>query len=222
MPFGRDRLYLALYARGGRSKMQGGEDAYFWAFIVGPKSEGAGAARPTRGTRFAARQILERVDAGAIGSDSDSSSDSSSSSTIVVRPRWVFEECQVIVAPESMILVRLLVGKVQDMARLRRAFRNTPVPQDVSVGCGCGGDGGKGLGGEDWNWVAWARAALGEASRDGRALGRSAVTEWEALRGKAMEYVEAKKAAHRFDGTADFTLEGIPTWDMIRGLETWP
>lgn len=189
-------------------------DRYFWAFIVGPKSEGAAAARPTRGTRFAARQILERVDAGAVGSDTDSSS-----STIVVRPRWVFEECQVIVAPESMILVRLLVGKVHDMARLRRAFRNTPVPPDVSAGCGCG----KGLGGgEDWNWVAWARAALGEAARDGRALGRSAATEWEALRGKAMEYVEAKKAAHRFDGTADFTLEGIPTWDMVRGLETWP
>ena len=201
-------------------------DRYFWAFIVGPKSESAAASRPTRGTRFAARQILERVDAGATSSDTDSSSSDSSSdsssSTIVVRPRWVFEECQVIVAPESMILVRLLVGKVHDMARLRRAFRNTPIPPDVSAGCGgCGC--GKGLGGgEDWNWVAWARAALGEAARDGRALGRSAVTEWEALRAKAMEYVEAKKAAHRFDGTADFTLEGIPTWDMVRGLETWP
>ncbi|KAI0426084.1 hypothetical protein F5Y09DRAFT_334430 [Xylaria sp. FL1042] len=39
MPSEKDRLYVALYARGGVPTMPGLEDTYHWALIVGPKTE---------------------------------------------------------------------------------------------------------------------------------------------------------------------------------------
>ena len=47
----KDRLYIALYARGGPAKMPGGEDRYHWALIIGPKHE----RRRSLGTRFDVR-----------------------------------------------------------------------------------------------------------------------------------------------------------------------
>ncbi|KAF4509389.1 hypothetical protein G6O67_003565 [Ophiocordyceps sinensis] len=54
MPSSKDRLYVALYARGGASMMPGGEDRYHWALILGPKFEDDEA----RGKRFHAKESL--------------------------------------------------------------------------------------------------------------------------------------------------------------------
>ncbi|PYI06130.1 hypothetical protein BO78DRAFT_461497 [Aspergillus sclerotiicarbonarius CBS 121057] len=37
MPSNKDRLYVALYARGGAPTMPGKEDTYHWTLIIGPK-----------------------------------------------------------------------------------------------------------------------------------------------------------------------------------------
>ncbi|MCJ1437621.1 hypothetical protein MMC27_007008 [Xylographa pallens] len=42
MPSDKGRLYIALYARGGKPTMPGEEDRYHWALIFGPKDEKAG------------------------------------------------------------------------------------------------------------------------------------------------------------------------------------
>ncbi|MCJ1335945.1 hypothetical protein MMC09_001219 [Bachmanniomyces sp. S44760] len=42
MPSDKGRLYVALYARGGKPTMPGSEDTYHWALIVGPKEEKEG------------------------------------------------------------------------------------------------------------------------------------------------------------------------------------
>jgi hypothetical protein len=38
MPSNKDRLYVALYARGGAAKMPGGEDTYVYNQIAAPQS----------------------------------------------------------------------------------------------------------------------------------------------------------------------------------------
>jgi hypothetical protein len=73
MPSGKDRLYIALYARSGALKMPGGEDKwvsprsrhrlklnfnrYHWSFIISPKSESKGAT----GRRCHAKETIQNV-----------------------------------------------------------------------------------------------------------------------------------------------------------------
>lgn len=73
--------------------------------------------------------------------------------------------------PTSMLLVRIMVGKVKSMSRLRSIFESTPVRPEV----------------EGWNCVAWVREALLAAIRDSRAMGTSA-SDWESVRDTAMWY----------------------------------
>ncbi|KAH1664153.1 hypothetical protein KXV52_008126 [Aspergillus fumigatus] len=86
MPSNKDRLYVALYAHGGNPTMPGKEDTYHWALIVGPKVE----AEDGIGVRYHAK---ERPKLGG-GSE------------------WFFEERECPLAPTSMLLVRIMVGKV--------------------------------------------------------------------------------------------------------------
>ncbi|KAH3404497.1 hypothetical protein KXV40_003104 [Aspergillus fumigatus] len=85
MPSNKDRLYVALYAHGGNPTMPGKEDTYHWALIVGPKVE----AEDGIGVRYHAK---ERPKLGG-GSE------------------WFFEERECPLAPTSMLLVRIMVGK---------------------------------------------------------------------------------------------------------------
>ncbi|KAK5988027.1 hypothetical protein PT974_12163 [Cladobotryum mycophilum] len=97
----KDRLYVALYARGGAPKMPGLEDTYHWALIVGPKSESSGS----HGSRFHAKESL-----GFVGNPP------------VAQSVWQYEERQISMAPTSMLLVRVLVAKVKNMSQLRSIF----------------------------------------------------------------------------------------------------
>ncbi|KAJ3538714.1 hypothetical protein NM208_g5788 [Fusarium decemcellulare] len=85
--------------------------------------------------------------------------------------------------PASMILTRVLIGKVKDLDQLRLALRRTPLQQETKC----------------WNWVDWAEEAYREAIQDGKALG-DCIADWETIRDTVMLYVETKKLAHRFDG----------------------
>ncbi|EAU39006.1 predicted protein [Aspergillus terreus NIH2624] len=92
MPSNKDRLYVALYARASRPTMPGKEDTYHWALIVGLKIETDGST----GVRYHAKE-WPRPEGGST---------------------WLFEERSSRLLPSSMILVRIMVGKVTNRNRL--------------------------------------------------------------------------------------------------------
>lgn len=152
-----------------------------WAFIVGPKSESSSS----RGYRFHAKERLSFVGIPPVS-----------------QSVWQYEEMEIPMAPTSMLLVRIVVGKVKSMNRLRSIFKDTPVRPEVT----------------GWNCVGWVKEALLAAMQDNRALGTSA-SGWQEVRDTAMSYVESKKAAHRFDGTVYYDPFQAPTWDLLAGVE---
>ncbi|KAJ5738067.1 hypothetical protein N7493_001222 [Penicillium malachiteum] len=172
MPSNKDRLYVALYARGGKATMPGKEDTYHWALIVGPKVE----ADDGMGVRYHAK---ERPKFGG-GSE------------------WSFEERDCPLSPTSMLLVRVMVGKVADGNRLVEILRNTPIRE----------------GQPGWNCVFWVKEALERLQVDPKALGTNAV-EWVNVRNSAMDYCQRKKDQHRFDGQGNFNMRKAPTYDLM-------
>ncbi|EGP83554.1 uncharacterized protein MYCGRDRAFT_96713 [Zymoseptoria tritici IPO323] len=182
MPSNKDRIYIALYARGGEPQMPGLEDKYHWGIIVGPKSDASDA----QGRRFHAKEQMTINDGRAESS-------------------WQFEERAISMAPTAMILVRVVVGKVANTKRMQDVLESTPIR---------GAEPG-------WNCVAWVQEALERLQADGKALGTSA-TDWKSVRDAAMNYVEHKKAQHRFDGNGQFDNTKVPTWDLIEGVEVFP
>ncbi|KAL8923767.1 MAG: hypothetical protein Q9208_004415 [Pyrenodesmia sp. 3 TL-2023] len=176
MPSDKDRLYIALYARGGSANRQPGSDErYHWALLVGPKSDEEAA----RGTRYHAKNPLDG--------------------------KWTYEERDIFTARSIMLLVRIVVGKVTSNDRLQAALRSVPIVQ----------------GDESWNCVAWVRQALEAVKADGKAVGTSQL-EWETVRRAALDYVQGKKDAHRFDGLGDFDMSKTATYDLLEGKEIVP
>lgn len=116
--------------------------------------------------------------------------------------KWSFEERECPLAPTSMLLVRIIVGKVADGKRLVKTLRNTPIRQ----------------GQPGWNCVSWAKEALEKLKADPKALGTS-VVEWEKVRSEAMEYCQRKKDQHRFDGQGNFDMRKVPTYDAMERME---
>ncbi|KAF7505446.1 hypothetical protein GJ744_000773 [Endocarpon pusillum] len=94
MPSDKARLYVALYVRGGGPKMPGQEDNYHWAFLVAPKNEN----KDSTGTRYHAKN--------APGQST-----------------WVFEEKSTSMTATNMILVRVMIGKVNDPQALAAKLR---------------------------------------------------------------------------------------------------
>ncbi|KAF5560245.1 hypothetical protein FPHYL_6758 [Fusarium phyllophilum] len=185
MPSDKDRLYVALYARGGAPVMPGLEDTYHWALIVGPKTE----SNASRGRRFHAKEKLH-----VFGNPP------------VPQSVWEYEEREIPMMPTSMLLVRIMIGKVKDGNRLESILRGIPVRPEV------GG----------WNCVAWVKEAVEIALQDKRALGNPRNLSWDSIRDVAMWYVEDKKAAHRFDGQGEYDQSKAATWDMLEGVERVP
>lgn len=104
-----------------------------------------------------------------------------------------------------MLLVRIVVGKIKNMNRLRSILDNTPVRTELKV----------------WNCVEWVREALLAAIRDGQALGTCA-SDWKSVRDTAMGFVERKKASHQFDGSQSYDPTKATTWDMLAKVELIP
>lgn len=117
--------------------------------------------------------------------------------------KWTFEERECSLAPTSMLLVRITVGKVADGNRLVEILRNTPIRQ----------------GQPGWNCVFWVREALEMLKVDLKALGTS-VVEWEKVRSGAMDYCQRKKDQHRFDGQGNFDMRKVPTYDLMERKES--
>ena len=117
---------------------------------------------------------------------------------------WEFEKSSVSLRPTSMLLVRVLIGKVGDSARLDEILRQAPVK-----------DGTK-----DWNCVVWLKDALELIGKDQKALGRSIIA-WDTIRETAMDYCNQKKADGRFS-PAKFDPEKVPTYDLLERKEINP
>jgi hypothetical protein len=118
---------------------------------------------------------------------------------------WYFEERDVSLLATSMLLVRVMIGKVESKDRLVSTLRKVPIRQEQA----------------GWNCVGWVKEALEALNADGRALGTS-VTEWQAVRNGAMWYVQKKKDEHRFDGQGSFDMRLAATYDLLDGKETVP
>ncbi|KAK3352226.1 hypothetical protein B0T25DRAFT_455583 [Lasiosphaeria hispida] len=167
MPSDKARLYVALYGRGGAPVMPGLEDTYHWALIVGPKTE----SNASRGHRFHAKEKFH-----VFGNPP------------VAQTVWEYEEREIPMMPTSMLLVRIVIGKVKDRSRLESILRNIPLQPEV----------------EGWNCVAWVKEAVETALQDKRALGSTKNLNWDSIRELAMWYINEKKAAHRFDGLGGY------------------
>ncbi|KAI5861615.1 hypothetical protein GGS23DRAFT_606178 [Durotheca rogersii] len=218
----KDRLYLALYSRDVSPRLPGGEDAYHWAFNIGPKL----VNDDSLGLRIHVRESLLLSPAADEGGDETTLTPSGASASQAANPdaapapgntlRWElkYEEVPITwtLGPGSL-MVRVLVGKVRSGERLREVLAGVPVPAPAAVGDDAG-DPGR-------SCVAWTAAALGAALADGRALGRSigAAAGWPAARDRAMWYAGAKRAQRRSTGWAAFAPASIPTWDMLAGTE---
>ncbi|PGH03434.1 hypothetical protein AJ80_08682 [Polytolypa hystricis UAMH7299] len=173
MPSNKDLLYVALYARGGNSTMPGKEDTR--ALIFGLKVE----AEYGMGVRYHAK---ERPKLGG-GSE------------------WLLEARECPLAPTSMLLVRIMVGKVADGNRLVEILRNMPIRQQPG-----------------WHCVSWVKEALEMLKADTKALG-TGVIEWDKARNEAMDYCQPKRDQHRFDGQGTFDMRKVPTYDMMERKE---
>lgn len=118
---------------------------------------------------------------------------------------WTYENREISLQPTSAILVRILIGKVADGARLADAFARTPIRA-----------GNPGY--EGWNCVSWVQEALNWAAQDGKALG-TCHTDWQYVRDTTMWYVAKKAADHRFDGQGQFDQGKVATWDALERKE---
>jgi hypothetical protein len=118
---------------------------------------------------------------------------------------WVYDEESIELVPTGMLLCRIIIGKVEDIDRLRSIFQRTPIR----------------AGTPGWNCVEWVKEAVESAMRDGKALATSA-KNWREVRNAAMWYVEKKKADHRFDGTKVYDNTKAATWDLLENSEKTP
>lgn len=150
---------------------------YHWVLLVGPKTKAEGG----QGMRYHAKERLKESG----GSE------------------WLFEERGTPLAPTNMLLVRVIIGKVENNERLVSVLRTTPIRQ---------GDPG-------WNCVGWVKGTLKRLKADGKAL-VSCVIDWDRVRNGAMTYCQRKKDEHRFDGERIFDMGKAATYNLIEGKET--
>lgn len=121
---------------------------------------------------------------------------------------WEYEERQISLQPTSMLLVRIMIGKVLRPERLRSILAHTPIRAGYP-------------GYESWNCVEWLKEALALLEIDGRVLGTSE-TDWDYVRDTTMWYIGRKLLERRFDGTTAHDQTKAATWDLLQKNEIIP
>ena len=149
--------------------------SYHWAIIVGPKVE----HEQDFGMRYHAQQQMTTVG-----------------------EKWELGERRITLMPSRMILVRILIGKVEDKERLVNIIRNTPIRHDQA----------------GWNCVSWVSEVLQRLKADAKAMGTS-ILEWQQVRDQAMIYCQKKRDEHRFDGKGTYDSSKVPTYDLLERKE---
>lgn len=151
--------------------------SYHWALTSGPKEDSA----DKRGTRYHAKQKINTRG----------------------QTPWTYEEMDISLEASQMLLVRILVGKIENKSRMTAVFRGVPLTQ----------------GDEGWNCVTWVRGALGALEADKGAMGTSQL-EWAVVRDAAMEYCRKKRDEGRFDGSGPVAGSKAATYDLLECRET--
>ena len=150
------------------------KNRYHWAFLVGPKVE---AATEVPGTRY---HVKNRPLEG-----------------------WLYEEVKLRnVRNTSNLLVRVVVAKVEDEARLTKLLRGVPIEQD---------DPG-------WRCRDWMASALESLKLERGVVGTS-VLDWETIEGAARNFAGEKTRAGRYRDSS-LTQLPKPTWNMLKNRET--
>ncbi|KAI2084927.1 hypothetical protein LOZ36_004428 [Ophidiomyces ophidiicola] len=97
----KDRVYVALYARGGNEP-----NTYHWAIIVGPKKEGDGKL----GYRYHVKHVLVPAALGQV--------------------KWEYQAIEIPLFQTAMLLGRIMVAKVTDGTQLHRSLAAVPIIQN--------------------------------------------------------------------------------------------
>ena len=189
---------MVLYARAGEPNMRGEEyrsvqrhdcrpsgplpshHRYQWALLIGPKHESKRDGSCRNGIR------LQAKDPPSFNGET----------------HWLYEEAEVPLLSETMILVRVMIGKVNSKRRLLSIARDETLIQD-----------------EPWfNCVIWIRDALFSIQSDKRTMGKS-LLDWAIVRDEAINYLETKKAQRRFEAGSGFDITRPATWDLLQRKE---
>ncbi len=99
-------------------------------------------------------------------------------------------------------LVRVLIGKVVDAARVIRIVKDHFINRDDP----------------NFNCRAWVKGALNALRWDEKAMG-TLIPEWEVVSNAALEYVQEKINNHRFDGTIPVDYKKPATFDLLKRKE---
>ena len=118
------------------------------------------------------------------------------------KTRWVYEETEIPLLTEKMILIRVMIGKVRRRQRLLSIARNLPLVQDDP----------------EWNCVIWVKDTLNALQADKRAMG-SSILDWATVRSETINYIETKKAQRRFEDGSGFDSTRPATWDLLQRKE---
>jgi hypothetical protein len=97
----------------------------------------------------------------------------------------------------TSLLVRVMIGKIENLARLITILRSIPVIQD---------DPG-------WRCRTWCANALAAIAADGKAVGTS-VLDRQQIEQAARWYAGQKSAQGRF-ATSALLIRPKPTWDLL-------
>ena len=121
-------------------------------------------------------------------------------------PDWNYEKRDVRLGATRQLLVRVMIGKIDDEKRLLEIFEKVPIRADSDP---------------DWNCVIWVKEALEALGRDDQAL-KSGVTDWIRVRDSAMTYCQQKRDDRRWDRPDDFDMTKAPTYDLLKDKEMIP
>lgn len=153
---------------------------FHWAFLIGPKVEKT-AQVPGRRCH-----VKNRLNPNPHG----------------ISSIWEYEEVQIPnVQNTATLLVRVVIGKVENLGRLLEILRSIPVIQN---------DPG-------WRCRTWCANALTAIAKDGTAVGTS-VLDWQRIEQAARRYAGDKTVQGRF-ASAALLLGPKPTWDLLENKE---
>ncbi|KAF7893879.1 hypothetical protein EAF00_007393 [Botryotinia globosa] len=178
MPAGKDRLYVALYARSGKALMPGKEDtSYHWAFLVGPKKEVEGS----EGTRFHVKESFS-VSSG--------------------KSEWIYDEQSIRLISTQMLLVRIMIAKIEDRGRMLQVLRNVPL-RSGTEGWNCVGwvrealvelqSDGRALGTAVVDWSTVRDAAMNYCQRKKDEDRFDGVIDWKTTKAATFDLIDGKE-----------------------------
>jgi hypothetical protein len=147
---------------------------YLWTLLIGPKPEG----RYSSGRRFFTYPCMTGF-----------------------RPELEFYEEPLRLSDPPLPLVRVVIGKIDNLTRLVHVLRGVELVRDKT-----------------WDGATWVRSAVEAIQRNAIALTTS-ILDWDTVKGETLNYLHYKEGQHRFDGGESFDTSKSPTYDLLLRAE---